>query len=348
MLNILALTCDEFTDAVRLHFGKGAYHARAAYRAVYGTGRCELARLDEFSRSEALAARMEPEIKIELDPVVAEQREAGLTKYVTRLKDHLEIESVIVPMATHQTFCISTQAGCRMGCRFCQTATLGLRRNLSVAEIVSQVLTARVHYGVSAPNIVFMGMGEPLDNFENVVQVIRVLEDQRGLDIAKRHMTISTVGLVDGIRQLGKMNWPRLNLAVSLNASNDDVRSQLMPVNRAHPMAALRKSLLEYPLHPSGVIFIEYVLIAGINDTRDHARELAAYLQPLKTKVNVIPFNPQPGSPFKAPTEDAVERFCKWLVSENLFVRRRSVKGRNIMAACGQLGTRSFSGLTSR
>lgn len=262
MIDILSLTCDEFTAAVKSVYGKGSYHARAAYRAVFASGGCELAQLDEFSRSQALAARMQSGLRVEMDPVVAEAREDGLIKYASRLGDRLEVESVIVPMATHQTLCVSTQAGCRMGCRFCQTARMGLKRNLGVAEIVCQVLTARLHYGVTAPNIVFMGMGEPLDNFENLVQAVRVLEDQRGLNIAKRHMTVSTAGLVGGIRRLGKLNWPRLNLAVSLNAPNDEIRSRLMPVNRAHPMAELRQALLDYPLHPSGAIFIEYVLVA--------------------------------------------------------------------------------------
>jgi 23S rRNA (adenine2503-C2)-methyltransferase len=225
-----------------------------------------------------------------------------------------------------------------MGCRFCRTGRLRLIRNLTAAEIVSQVFDARFRLGCDIRNVVFMGMGEPLDNFDNVVQAIRVLNDQRGLDIARRYITVSTAGLIRGIDQLAASVSPPVNLAVSLNASNDDIRSQLMPINRNAPMAALRESLMKYPLNRKSALFIEYVLIQGVNDSKAHARELARYLAPMKAKLNLIAYNQAPGSDFRPPSVDTFARFHGWLLDLNVFVRRRGERGARIMAACGQLG----------
>lgn len=192
--------------------------------------------------------------------------------------------------------------------------------------------------GINVRNVVLMGMGEPLDNFEPVIQAIRVMADQRGLDIAKRHITVSTAGLATGIEQLAALNWPQLKLAVSLNASNDTLRSQLMPVNRKYPMGTLKAALRSYPLARGNAIFFEYVLIKGINDHPRYARQLCAYLQDLPAKLNLIPFNPTQPSPFKAPTIKDVDRFHQALIEQNIFVRLRSPKGAGIRAACGQLG----------
>jgi 23S rRNA (adenine2503-C2)-methyltransferase len=183
-----------------------------------------------------------------------------------------------------------------------------------------------------------MGMGEPLDNLDNVVQAIGVLADQRGLDIARRYITVSTVGLTAGIDRLVQLKAPPLNLAVSLNAPTDQIRSLIMPINRANPMAALRTSLLTYPLAKKSALFIEYVLIQGVNDRKEHALALARYLSPLKVKLNLIPCNPAPDSRLAPPSTEGYERFHAWLVAEKVFVRRRKEKGGSIMAACGQLG----------
>ncbi len=216
----------------------------------------------------------------------------GVTKIVFSLADGLRVESVWIPMPRRSTLCMSSQAGCRMGCAFCRTGSLGLLRNLAAEEIVGQVYAVRHGLGRAIDNIVFMGMGEPLDNFDNVVQAIRVLSDQRGLDIAHSHMTISTAGLTDGIRRLGELGWPGLNLAVSLNAADDELRSQLMPINAVHPLALLKQALQAYPLRKKGVFFIEYVLLKGVNDSRGQAARLARFLEGLPVRVNVIGYNP--------------------------------------------------------
>jgi 23S rRNA (adenine2503-C2)-methyltransferase len=270
-----------------------------------------------------------------------------LVKFAQRLADGELVESVLVPMRVKErgrerrTLCISTQAGCRMGCAFCATGRLGLARNLTADEICGQIAAAG-SLGVRPANLVFMGMGEPLDNFDNWSAAVRRLIDSRpgpGRPAAAwstRQMIVSTCGLVPGIDRLAALGWKRLVLAVSLNAPNDGLRSQLMPVNRRYPMAELRAALLRYPLR-SGVFLAEYVLIRGFNDRREHARELAEWLRPFRACVNLIALNPVSGSGLVSPTAAEVERFKRWLNAEGQYARRRESKGRRIAAGCGQL-----------
>ena len=225
-----------------------------------------------------------------------------------------------------------------MGCAFCRTGRMGLTRNLSVSEIVGQVLAARQRYGLELRNVVFMGMGEPLDNFNNVMQAAVVLADPQGLGIAPRRMTLSTSGIGGGIEKLADAPSPKPYLAVSLNAANDELRTRLMPVNRGTPIGRLQEILKCYPLRKKERILIGYVLLRGVNDSRDHARELAAYVRPLNHRVNVMAFNPADDAPFEGPSPEEVDRFTGYLFSEGIFVRKRTPKGRHLMAACGQLG----------
>ena len=283
----------------------------------------------------------------DVHPVARSEREGELTKFVQRTADGLETESVVIPMARAgrewQTLCVSSQVGCAMGCTFCETAQLGLRRSLRAAEIVGQVIAARRSFAATIQNVVFMGMGEPLDNFDAVVQAIRVLSDPSGLAIAKERITISTVGRVDGIRRLRALRWRRLNLAVSINAPNDEIRSQIMPINRKDTMERLREALIEYPMRTCGHIMLEYVVIPGVNDRREHAVELAEYCRPIKGCVNVIPYNPRRDSPWPAPTPEHVTDFMGWLRDAGQYCKRRMTKGRDLMAACGQLGNRELA-----
>ena len=337
-IDILGLSFDDFAGEFEACCGKGFYHARAVYRHVFQQGTLDLSRLPEFAGSQRLAMDVRRSLVFNPGTVVDEKRQARLLKFVTRLDDGHKIESVIVPMATHTTLCISCQAGCRMGCRFCATARLGLRRNLTAAEMVGQVANARFKYGVAPHNIVFMGMGEPLDNFENVIRAIGVISDQRGLDIAPRHITVSTVGLADGIGRLGAMDGPRPNLAISINAADDATRSRIMPVNQTFPLAALKRAMAAYPLGRKESLFIGYVLIDGLNDSRQDALRLADYLGPFKVKVNLIPCNTGENMSFRPPPARRVLNFRDWLVEKGVFVRLRSARGGEISAACGQLG----------
>ncbi|MBL0871103.1 MAG: 23S rRNA (adenine(2503)-C(2))-methyltransferase RlmN [Phycisphaerales bacterium] len=298
----------------------------------------------------------------------------------------VETESVVIPMVGRKrelsyTICVSSQVGCAMGCVFCQTAQMGLLRHLKPQEIVAQWWAARhavQRPDASAPidNIVFMGMGEPLDNFDNVMKAIEILTDRRGPAIAMRRITISTVGRVDGIErlmeQVQKPGWHQLGLAVSLNAPSDAVRSGIMPVNRAWNMGELRKRLCTWGSASRAHLCLEYVLIPGVNDGPQHAAELAAYVHgeefenrralfgegeepgfddaqvarypgaSLRGLVNLIPYNPREQSPWRAPTDEEAEQFMQWLRGLGVYCKRRRTKGRDQMAACGQLGNLAY------
>jgi 23S rRNA (adenine2503-C2)-methyltransferase len=337
-VKIFDYTHDQFVDAFQRRYNKRAHYSSPIYRQVMTQGALALGELAPFARAPELVRRLESELVITMGRLVKKEADGDVVKFVTALADGLRVESVVIPMFRRHTLCVSSQVGCRMGCRFCRTGKMGLIRNLTTSEIVEQVFVARHHLGADIRNVVFMGMGEPLDNLDNVIQAVRVLEDQRGMDIARRYITISTVGLPDGIDRLARLDGPPLNLAVSLNAPDDVIRSRLMPVNRTHPMAALQDALRRYPLTKKSSIFVEYVLIQGINDRPEHARALSAYLSPLRVKLNLIPCNPAPGSRWKPPSAEAFLYFRKILENENIFVRRRHKKGERIMAACGQLG----------
>lgn len=275
-------------------------------------------------------------------PIARVVRDGDVTKFCQVTPDGYEIESVLIPMGarenTWHTLCVSSQIGCKRGCTFCQTAQMGLIRNLTADEIVGQVEAARDVLGATVRNVVFMGMGEPMDNLDNVVAAITAMHEDRINQIPRRRITVSTVGRCDGIRRLAALRWRRLNLAVSLNAPNDEVRSQIMPINRIEPMALLRDAIAEYPVRAGGHVLIEYVLIRGLNDKLDHARQLAEYLRGLHTCVNLIPYNPREESPYETPDEDTVVRFQVELMSAGQLCFRRGTKGTAAMAACGQLG----------
>lgn len=274
---------------------------------------------------------------------VSQVRQDGSTiKFTQTTHDGYEIESVIIPMGarenTWQSLCVSTQVGCARACTFCQTGRMGLLRNLSVDEIVGQAAAARECLGANIRNIVFMGMGEPMDNLDNVIRAIELFHGDRAYPIARRRITVSTVGKCAGIRRLARLGWRRLGLAVSLNAPNDAIRSTIMPINDVEPMAQLREAIAEYPVRAGGHVLIEYVLLRGINDAVDHALELASYLRGLPTCVNLIPWNPVEGVAYETPDDAAVDAFQLALMNDGQLTFRRNTKGREALGACGQLG----------
>jgi 23S rRNA (adenine2503-C2)-methyltransferase len=338
-MNPLALTYGQFAEAFRKRFDRGHFHAAAVYRAFYAMSAPDICRLPAFHASPELGRRVQQELApVQLPRIVERIAEDGAEKVILELVDRLRIESVVIPMPGYTTLCISSQVGCRMGCRFCRTGSMGLQRQLDTDEIVAQVYCARIILGYPIRNVVFMGMGEPLDNFAAVTQAIRVLNDQRGLNIALRHITVSTAGLVEGIRHLAEQFGPSVNLALSLNAAVDDLRGRLMPINRRYPLAVLKTALQDHPLGRGRVLFIEYVLIRDLNDSPAHALDLAMFLRDLPVKVNLIAYNPDEHSPWQAPEEATVRQFQALLAGHRIFVRRRTSRGAHILAACGQLG----------
>jgi 23S rRNA (adenine2503-C2)-methyltransferase len=259
-------------------------------------------------------------------------------KYLFKLNDGKTIESVLIPERDHYTLCISSQVGCAQNCRFCLTARGGFQRNLTKAEIVSQVRDVKNDLQDSMPlsNLVFMGMGEPLANYKNLVDAIGVITDSSlGLGFAGRRVTVSTAGWVSRLADLGRDT--RVNLAVSLNATDNATRSRLMPINRKFPIENLLKACQHFPLRGGRRITFEYVLLKDVNDTDKDAKRLAGLLRPIKSKINLIPFNSYPDCQYQRPDENTILRFQKILIDKNYTVMIRQSKGQDISAACGQL-----------
>lgn len=231
------------------------------------------------------------------------------------------------------TACISSQVGCAMACKFCLTGVQGLDRHLQTHEIVTQVHELRMRAPIT--NIVFMGMGEPMHNFENVAKACEILLDTDGLNFSKRKVTVSSSGLVPQIEALGKR--VDVSLAISLNATTDEIRSQIMPVNRKWPLAELMRACREYPLGPHRRITFEYVLLQGVNDSLEDAARIVQLTRGIPSKINLIPFNEHPGSDFKRPTDAVVSQFQRYLLDRGIVTTVRISRGRDILAACGQL-----------
>ncbi len=353
-IDILGLPHDALCAEVgRLHGkpGKGEYHGDAVFQALYREGRLDPESLPEFQSNPVLARKVREAFSFELPPIRAREGDGDTYKFLLSLKGGLESESVVIPMRKYKTLCVSSQVGCKMGCRFCETAQMGFLRNLTAGEIVAQVMVARHVLQEPIENIVFMGMGEPMDNLDNVIAAIRVLSDQRGFSIPRRCITVSTVGHVPGILRLAELAdqqapeglW-RLRLAVSLNAPDDATRAAIMPVNGLWPLSELKEALRRWPLrHRDDFIFTEYVLIEGVNDGEEHAHALADYLKDLRSCVNLIPYNPRRDSPYARPSRERVSAFFNTLMGLGQACRIRGTKGDAAMAACGQLGNPALS-----
>lgn len=266
----------------------------------------------------------------------------GSRKYLFKLSDGKHIESVLIPERDHYTLCVSSQVGCAQGCLFCLTATGGFERNLTRAEIIAQVrdIKNELDNPDQLRNIVFMGMGEPLANYKNLVSALDTITDNdAGLRFATRRITVSTAGLVTRLKALGRDT--KVNLAISLNATDNDTRSRLMPLNRKFPIEELLEACRRYPLPAGRRVTFEYILIKAINDSEADARRLAKLLQPIRCKINLIPFNRHQGCDFERPPESVIQAFYKILFDKNFTVIIRRSKGQDISAACGQLRARS-------
>jgi 23S rRNA (adenine2503-C2)-methyltransferase len=275
-------------------------------------------------------------------PVISEihESEDGTVKFLVKLNDLLEVETVLIPFHKRFTVCLSTQVGCGMNCSFCYTGTQGLKRNLSSGEIVGQYLVVNSwlknkYPKALLPSIVFMGQGEPLHNVGEVENAIRVLNDPMIIGVGLRHMTLSTVGYLPGIKRL--RDFPKINFALSLHSPFEEERRRLIPLNDKFPLSEVMAALDELTLLPKQFITFEYLLIKNLNMTEQHAEALQELLGHRKAILNLIPFNPFPGSEWKRPDVNEVEQFRQLLVSKKLRVMVRTTKGSDILAACGQL-----------
>lgn len=337
MIPILSKTSFEYQKEIFEQLGKGSEQALYLYREWFREN-LNLGKHPSFNNAPLLLKQMQELTDWTLLTPKTIYSDGAAQKILFQTSENLEIESVVIPMEAGGTLCISSQIGCRMGCRFCETGRMGLLKNLSVAEIIGQVYMSRHYFKAQFRNIVFMGMGEPFDNFENVIQAFHVLNDSNGLNFGGRNITISTSGKIAEIYRLGELKGVTPHLAVSLNAPNDTIRNQIMPHNRKDPMAKIKQAIQDYTNKTHKQVLVAYVLIAGLNDAEEHAEELVQFLQDLDIKLNLIPYNTQSNDRYSAPSPEGVENFKKWVLSGNFQVFVRKTIGDQMMAACGQLG----------
>ncbi|HUK52092.1 MAG TPA: 23S rRNA (adenine(2503)-C(2))-methyltransferase RlmN [Candidatus Binatia bacterium] len=331
--------------------GQPAYRGEQVYHAIYAERRFDFQTISNLPA--ALRERLAREATITLPPVARKYCSSdGSVRYLLPLEREpagppaapspAAVEAVFMPSEGRQTICISTQAGCAVDCKFCLTASLGLVRNLTAGEIVAQALVAlEDHRGSLSPrtNVVLMGQGEPLLNYDAVMAAVRILLDPKALALSPKHVTLSTSGIVPGIERLGREKV-RPKLAVSLNASSDAQRDEIMPINRKYPLAALLGACRHYPLRPWERLTFEYVLLGGFNDAAEDARRVVRLLNGIRAKVNLIPWNPglpQCGMPFRPPAAPAVEEFRRVLAEKEVPAFVRYSRGQDVYAACGQL-----------
>jgi 23S rRNA (adenine2503-C2)-methyltransferase len=320
--------------------GVEGYRAKQIARWVFKIGVAHVSDMTDVPKALRQALQQRAQIT-QLSGLQVYRASDGTRKLRYQLDDGSVIESVLIRQPARLTLCLSTQAGCRIGCAFCLTTKGGLRRHLRPSEIVDQVIQARkrLEPGEQLTNLVFMGMGEPLDNYQHTVQALRIMTHPDALGFSPRRITVSTSGLVPAIRKFGAEGL-RVNLAVSLNAPNDAIRSQIMPINKRWPIGELLAACREFPLPASRRITFEYVLLAGINDQPAHAEQVARLLKGLRCKVNLIPFNAFPDAAFQRPSPATVRRFQAILLDAYLTATIRESRGREIGAACGQLAER--------
>jgi 23S rRNA (adenine2503-C2)-methyltransferase len=332
--------------------GEPGYRGGQIYHALYAERRFEFARMTNLPAG--LRERLSKEATITLPEVKQKFASAdGSVRYLFALPPGEEkgaakpaaVEAVFMPSEGRQTICISTQAGCAVDCHFCLTAQLGLIRNLTAGEIVAQVLVPLEEHKaglVPQTNIVLMGQGEPLLNFEAVMAAVRIMLDKEGLGISPKHMTLSTSGIVPGIERLAEEKV-RPKLAISLNASNDEQRDALMPVNKKYPLGALMETCRNYPLRNWEHVTFEYVMLGGVNDAAEDARRVVRLVAPLtRVKVNLIPWNPGE-LPYRESPPERIEEFRQILTDKGVPAFVRYSRGRDVMAACGQLALLNIS-----
>lgn len=337
--DLKAMTHAELADWVASALGESRFRADQIFHWLHGRGVRSFTAMTNLSKP--LRERLGEAARIgglELEDVMVARD--GTRKLLLRTAQGDRIESVLIPMEDRITQCVSSQVGCKIGCDFCFTARMPLRRNLAASEIADQVLWAQkvlddAGQGERVANIVYMGMGEPMDNYDQVVRSLRILMDDRGQNISSRRITVSSSGVVPKLERFG--HDVSVNLAISLNASHDEQRNRVIPINKVWPLDKLMATLRAYPLQPRRRITMEYVMLAGVNDTLEDAARVARLLRGLRCKVNLIPFNPWPGSKYERPTPEAVDRFGQYLVDRGYTVTVRYSKGDDIGAACGQL-----------
>lgn len=344
MIDLIGLSREDLL-AEMTAMGEKPFRVKQIWHWLYNKGVTDFSKMSTLAKP--LQARLAEKYLISRPQVITEKNSTdGTRKWLLRFADGKEVETVYIPEEDRGAVCLSTQVGCQMGCRFCHTGTQGFQRNLTAGEIVGQFLSARDSYGEwptpvdetrYLSNIVVMGMGEPLNNYNELVKAMRIIMDGEGLAISKRRITVSTSGIADKIPNLAKDLGVRL--AISLHAPNDTIRNQIMPINRKYPLAVLINACKEYQrlCEHRQYITMEYVMLKGINDSPENARELIQLVKGLEVKFNLIPFNPWEGCVFEPSSNNTIHKFAKILEDAYFAAPIRQSRGQDIMAACGQL-----------
>jgi 23S rRNA (adenine2503-C2)-methyltransferase len=334
------MALDELEQALQ-RLGTQRFHARQIFQWVHRRGVTDFALMTDLSRE--LRERLESSLRIDTPEVLRKERSVdGTTKFLLRLADGKHIESVYIPDTPGHTFCLSTQVGCAMRCAFCLTGKMGIDRNLTAGEIAGQVrvLARELDLFETRFNIVLMGMGEPLHNYDETMKALRMLADEHGFAMSPRRITLSTVGVLPALERLA--TEPLMpNLAISLHSTTEAQRDLLVPINRKYGIEELLDTCRRFPLKRRERITFEYVMLKDVNDTPEDARRLVRLLSGIKAKVNLLPLNEAAGIPFERPSDAAVNRFAKILADRGVTVSVRKSRGRDIRAACGQLITES-------
>ena len=343
MRELIGLSFPEIQN-IMAEIGEKPFRAKQLWQWMYNKGVVDFDAMTTFSKP--LREKLKESFLISHPKIVTEQNSSDKTrKWLMEFQDGAKVECVYIPEADRGAVCISTQVGCAQGCRFCHTGTQKFMRNLSAGEIVGQFMAARDSYGEwptptdetrYLSNIVVMGMGEPLYNFDNLKTAVQILMDGDGISISKRKITVSTCGVADKIPALADLG---VKLAVSLHAPNDEIRNQIMPVNKKFPLKVLMEACAEYQkkVEHRQFITMEYVMLKGVNDRPEHAAELIELTKELEVKFNLIPFHAWAGAPFEPSSQNAIHRFSKILEDHYIAAPIRRSRGEDIMAACGQL-----------
>ena len=324
--------------------GAPEFHARQVLQWIYQRGVCDFSEMTDLSKK--LRVQLDNIAKISLPDVVSSSlSKDGTFKWLIRLNDGNCIESVFIPEEDRGTLCVSSQVGCALNCSFCATARQGFNRNLDSSEIISQVLIAKNLLQSSGyserpvTNVVMMGMGEPLLNYQEVISAMRLMLDDLSFGLSRRRITLSTAGMVPAIKKLGR-DCP-VSLAVSLHATNDELRNKLVPLNKKYPIQELLDACRHYLQGERRQrVTFEYIMLKGVNDSREEARELCRLLGDIPSKVNLIPFNPVPGIDLEASEPDVLDAFRETVLSAGIMTVTRRTRGADIDAACGQLAGR--------
>ncbi len=324
--------------------GQSPFRGKQIMGWLYRPGIFEFSQMTDLAKSFRQLLQEKCSFSMFSDPLI-ERAADGCVKFGFQLDDGNIVESVLIPEPERNTLCISSQVGCAMKCTFCLTGTMGFSRNLTPSEIVNQVCGVRDFLldepkeklvgPVAITNVVFMGMGEPLNNLDNVLTSIEIMTDPRGLNLAERRITVSTCGIAPKLRELGRKS--SVNLAISLHAVDDKTRNELMPINRTYPLKTLLGACRDFPMPKRKRIMFEYILLKGINDSDREARELARILRKIPCKINLLPYNESPHLPYKSPDEDRIHAFQDILRKAHYSVFIRNSRGSDISAACGQL-----------